>query len=337
MWQELTELPEELLDLDASMLAGFLEKPTLVHLPGRHVEPLFVSVLLHGNERVGWDAVRELLRHYHAEERELPRALSLFIGNVRAAAEGRRALEGQPDFNRVWPGTEIPKAPEARMMAAIVERMREKGVFASVDIHNNTGLNPHYACVNVIQQAHLHLANLFSRTVVYFIRPLGVQSIAFSRFCPAVTLECGKVGDESGVRHAREFLDACLHLTEFPQHPVPHEDIDIFHTVATVKVPPNCSFSFHGEPADMQFVPELERLNFSELSAETPFAVVGDSCRLDVTDEAGQAVFNELFRVDDGNLKLTQPLMPAMLTSNEAVVREDCLCYLMERYPYAAG
>ncbi len=334
MWQELNELPEELLALDASMLADFLEKPTLVHLPGRHPEPLFVSVLLHGNEHVGWDAVRALLADYHECSRELPRALSLFIGNVRAAAEGRRTLDGQPDYNRVWPGTETPRAPEAEMMAAIVARMREKGVFASVDLHNNTGLNPHYACVNVIRQAHLHLATLFSRTVVYFIRPLGVQSMAFSEICPAVTLECGKVGDESGLRHARDYVDACLHLTDFPSHPVPHEDIDLFHTVATVKVPPNCRFSFHGEPADMQFVPDLERLNFSELPAGTPFAVVSDGCRLDVVDEQGRQVFEDYFSIEDGNLKLTQPAMPAMLTSNESIVRQDCLCYLMERHPY---
>ncbi len=334
MWQELHELPEELLDLEAGMLAAHLEKPTLVHLPGRQPEPLFVSLLLHGNEYVGWDAVRDLLADYHARGRELPRALSLFIGNVRAAAEGRRTLDGQPDFNRVWPGTETPRAPEARMMAEIVERMHELGVFASVDLHNNTGLNPHYACVNVLRQAHLHLATLFSRTVVYFVRPVGVQSMAFSELCPAVTLECGKVGDEGGLRHARDFIDACLHLTGFPSHPVPREDIDLFHTVATVKVPPNCRFSFHGEPAAMQFVPDLERLNFSELPPGTAFALVDDGCRLDVVDEQGRPVFDEFFRIEEGRLLLTQAAMPAMLTSNEAVVRQDCLCYLMERHPY---
>jgi hypothetical protein len=31
---------------------------------------------------------------------------------------------------------------------------------------------------------------------------------------------------------------------------------------------------------------------------------------------------------------LTKCLMPAMLTRDERVIRQDCLCYLMERLPY---
>ena len=53
-------------------------------------------------------------------------------------------------------------------------------MFASIDIHNNTGLNPHYGCVNRLDPPFLHLATLFSRIVVYFKRPLGVQSAAFA-------------------------------------------------------------------------------------------------------------------------------------------------------------
>jgi len=45
--------------------------------------------------------------------------------------------------------------------------MRLRDVFASVDIHNNTGLNPHYGCVTALRHASLHLAAMFSRTVVY--------------------------------------------------------------------------------------------------------------------------------------------------------------------------
>jgi succinylglutamate desuccinylase len=135
---------------------------------------LFVSVLLHGNETTGWQAVRQLLRCYR--ERELPRSLSLFIGNVRAARYGQRRLDGQPDYNRIWgPGS----TPEHAMAEAVLRQMRQRGVFASVDIHNNTGTNPHYACVNYLDPSTLHLATLFGRTVLYFRRPEGVQSMAF--------------------------------------------------------------------------------------------------------------------------------------------------------------
>jgi hypothetical protein len=57
-------------------------------------------------------------------------------------------LPGQPDYNRIWPGGEADDSPEARMMAEVVAVLHKRGLFASVDVHNNTGLNPHYACIN---------------------------------------------------------------------------------------------------------------------------------------------------------------------------------------------
>lgn len=62
-------------------------------------EPLFVSMLLHGNETTGLLAVQRLLDKYR--DQPLPRALSVFVGNVEAARLGLRRLEGQPDYNRI--------------------------------------------------------------------------------------------------------------------------------------------------------------------------------------------------------------------------------------------
>jgi succinylglutamate desuccinylase len=89
-----------------------LPGPALIHLPGRRIPPLFVSVLLHGNEDTGWLAAQSVLKKYATVE--LPRALSLFIGNVEAARTGLRRLDGQPDYNRVWPGSEEAHPPKRR-------------------------------------------------------------------------------------------------------------------------------------------------------------------------------------------------------------------------------
>ena len=61
MFTELEYLPEGLLDLEATQLHQLLDSPVLIHLQGRNTNPLFVSVLIHGNETVGWDALRRLL------------------------------------------------------------------------------------------------------------------------------------------------------------------------------------------------------------------------------------------------------------------------------------
>jgi len=326
--RQLSRLPPELLEADARDLHALLGGPALLHLDGHDPRPLFVSVLLHGNEITGLLAVQRLLRKYRTHP--LPRALTVFFGNTRAAAAGVRRLDGQPDYNRVWPGTDRPDCPEARLMAEVRDIMRRRRVFASIDVHNNTGVNPHYACVNRLDPRFLHLASLFGRLVVYFLRPRGVQSMAFAELCPAVTLECGKPGAERGTEHACDFIDTCLHLESIPDSPPPH--LDLFHTVAQVKIRDGVRFSFTDETADLVLRSDLDRLNFTELPAGIAWGEVhDDAVPLAAVDEDGRDVTGRYFAVVSGKSVLRQPVMPSMLTLDERIIRQDCLGYLMER------
>ena len=331
--RQVETLPEAFIDARPQQLVELLGGPTLVHLSGRRERPLFVSVLLHGNETTGLLAIQGLLQRYY--DRELPRSLSLFIGNVDAARDGLRRLAGQPDYNRVWPGTDCQESPEKRMMAEVFEIMRARRPFASVDLHNNTGINPHYACINRVEHRFVQLASLFSRTLVYFTQPRGVQSLAFADICPAVTVECGKVGQAAGEAHALEFLDASLHLSEIIDQPVAEQDVDLFHTVAIVRVPRSLSFGFGEAPADICFIEDLDHLNFRELPAGSTLAQLNGvaSLPLEASSEQDGDVASRYFRVKEGLLQTTRPLMPSMFTLDERVIRQDCLGYLMERYP----
>jgi len=325
----LDHVPEALLATDAQHLYQVLKGPTLIHLTGKRTQPLFVAVLQHGNEDTGWLAARSLLRDYQGYE--LPRSLSIFIGNVAAARYGKRHLEGEPDYNRIWSGE---GTPEHKMMRQIVEIMRSRKVFASVDVHNNTGTNPHYACVNRLENRFFQLATLFGRTVVYFIKPENVQSMAFGALCPAVTLECGRPGIEHGILHAHDYLNACLHLAEIPDHPVAAEDIDLYHTIAVVKIPEDVSYSFGTGDADIQFLEDLDRLNFSELPANSSLGWIreGSRARLEVLDEHGNETGERYFSYQGNELRTILPVTPSMLTLDKQVIRQDCLCYLMERF-----
>jgi hypothetical protein len=219
------------------------------------------------------------------------------------------------------------------MMQQVVDSMRARKAFASIDVHNNTGINPHYGCINRVDNQFLHLASLFSRTVVYFIRPTGVQSMAMSGVCPAVTIECGKPDHEYGMAHAQDYMDACLHLAELPQHPVASHDVDLFHTVAVVKIPEAVSFGFGDDSADLQLVGNIDHLNFRELSAGTGLGQVraGADVWLEVTDDNKQSAYERYFSIEDGRLVTARPLMPSMFTLDERIIRQDCLGYLMER------
>jgi succinylglutamate desuccinylase len=328
-------LPDGLLDLPAHDLHRLLPGPSLIHLSGRRPEPLFVSVLLHGDEDGGWEAMRQLLQRY-PDAHSRPRALSVFIGNIAAARDGVRFLPGQPDYNRIWEDHDGNESlPERGMMRQVAGEMEARKVFASIDVHNNSGINPHYGCVRSLDDAHLHLAALFSRTVVYFRTPIGVQTGAFSPLCPAVTIEAGKAGQAHGVEHVLQFLDAALHLAQWPEHPVARQDVDLFHTVAVCKVPATVTFGFGEAATDIDFAPDLDHLNFRELPAGTALAQIhgAKTVPLRVENEDGVDVTERFFCIRDGELRTTLPVMPSMLSVNPTAIRQDCLCYLMERYP----
>lgn len=72
--RQYSDIPAGLLEAGPEALADLLGGPSLVHLPGRREQPLFASVLLHGNETTGFLALQELLRKYR--DKTLPRALS---------------------------------------------------------------------------------------------------------------------------------------------------------------------------------------------------------------------------------------------------------------------
>ncbi|MFQ5646748.1 MAG: M14 family metallopeptidase [bacterium] len=348
-------IPEGFLSVGLEELPRILPNPTLIHLPGRRSRPLFVSVLLHGNEETGLLALQALLGKY--ARAGLPRALSVFIGNMQAAPCRRRMLDNQPDYNRVW---KAGNSPEHALAGRVLEIMRKKNPFACVDVHNNTGINPHHSAVNFLDNRILRLATLFSRRVIYFTSPEGSLASAFGNFCPAVTIECGQPGHEYGTRHTAEYLDGCLHMAELPDKKP--DDIDIYHIVAKIKVKEGVSFGFglfimelphhdensrlspktgeaplrhfHGKKVDLCFRNDIDHLNFQEVSAGTLLGKMGDglSCPLEIFDQVGNQVENKYLSFKNKEIRLLSDIIPVMFTREPEAVRQDCLGYFMKRY-----
>lgn len=326
------DIPDAFFRCDATGLKSLLDGPTLFYLEGMRQPPLFITILQHGNEPTGFDALQQLLHRYR--DGKLPRTVWLFVGNVAAAAQGRRVLEDQLDYNRAWPGTEHPTGSETILMRAVVETVTAKPLFASIDLHNNTGRNPHYACINSLDGSFQRLATLFSRTVVYFQQPKGVQSMAMAQHCPAVTLECGKAGEDAALDHAVEFVDACLHMHHLPQTSVPAGDIHLLQTKAIVRVRSGLEFRFGEElgSCDVVFRPDLETFNFGRLAGGETVGRVrqGGAQPLKVTEETGADITDALLTLSGDKIITRQSLIPSMATRDIDVVRQDCLFYVME-------
>jgi succinylglutamate desuccinylase len=329
---ELDHLPAGLLERPASALYQQLDGPTLIHLEGRVKRPLFVSVLQHGNEITGWEAVRRLLKK-HDFGTSLPRSLLLFVGNIQAAKHRLRRLDDQPDYNRCWPGGNAMDPQYQELFHRLHQRIIDANPIAGIDIHNNTGLNPHYAAVNRIRSDHLRLASLFSQKVVYFTMPPGTLSHSLSPHLPSLTLECGMAGEIHGTDHTEAFLETCLHLDDIATSRVDADQVHLYHMVATVKVSNQILFGFGRVPTDLALPENLDHFNFTELPPGTSFGTINNRVAqpLIATNSTGLDVTSHYFSFDDGKITTTREIMPSMITLDRRVIQQDCLCYLMER------
>ena len=329
MLNEMNAIPDGFLTAKAAELHEVLKTPTLIHLEGVKSQPLFISTLLHGNETTGLYVVQRLLEKYR--DRTLPRAISLFIGNIDAAKENQRRLHDQDDYNRIWPGTQHRDSAEKDMMQTVTRIMRKKKPFASIDIHNNTGRNPHYACINNLNPHGLLLASEFSDIAVYFTSPRGVQSAAFADFCPAVVLECGQSGERAGEEHALNYLETILALDDLTA-PV-RDKLKLHHTVARVTLLPTATLGIDDdERCDLNLNSQLEAKNFQLVDIGTEFA--GATADMEnlivVSSESSEDVTAEYMERVENKLLFKKPVILSMFTTSETAIRQDCICYLME-------
>lgn len=324
----LDRVPEGLMHAGARDLDKVLDGPTLIELGGGDGAPLFVSVLLHGNEDSGLGAIQRILRAY--ANKALPRPLMILIGNVAAASMGLRRLNGQPDFNRVWPGCEEDEdSDEARIMAEVHRRVIARRAFAAIDIHNNTGRNPHYAVVCVREPEVMALAARFAPRAVLFRGLPGTQTSSFSGMIPAITIECGQPGSEANAAAAADLVHNVLVLDDLEAMPC-DAHLALFHTLARVRVKPEIALANAADGLWLALEPELDRHNFSHAEPGFRFGSTNHPMPLEVVDEQGRDVAHEYFVIEDGELRARQDVIPAMLTVDEPIIRQDCLCYIME-------
>lgn len=319
-------LPSRLAETGIEDIRAVFPYPSLIHVEGESGPPLFVSTLLHGNETTSYRVLQHLAREY-ADTRP-PRSLMIFVGNVRAAEAGVRHLDDEPDFNRIWAEGQ---SPWHELTHRVMEAARAANIVASIDIHNNTGSNPLYGCVNALRPADLQLATLFAPVGVYYLNPPTTQSIAFSHLCPAVTVECGKSGDEEGIRAAISLVEKAMRLSTFAMEPPSAGSFTLYHTIGRVTINEEASYSFGEADAALRLRGDLEEMNFVHMPAGSVWARnAAEAFPLKVANEHGEDLTAQFFHLDGPDIRLTRQVVPSMVTRDRDVIRQDCLCYLME-------
>lgn len=320
-------LPEAISSLNTMReIRSVFPNPTLIHCKGRTEKAVFVCLLQHGNETTGFHVLKLLQKHL--ESHTPIKSLYLFVSNVSAAEKGKRFLPDQQDFNRCWGDGD---GPEQRLFQKVREALPED-LFATIDIHNNTGKNPYYACVSQLNPEHIYLGSLFSRTLVYFTSPPNALSRTFSEKMPSVTLECGNNENKEGIEKAFQLVLDALALDSLEGHEH-HNSVEVYQTIGKIVVPHGNSYSFDGSEALIVFPQDFENLNFSPLKKDFPLAETtsSDSSPLRVLDNEGSDDTDRFLTLKNGSLLLARELTPSMLTTQRDVIEKDCLGYLMQK------
>jgi len=328
-------LPKAFLDIKPDSIHELFDAPTLIKIAGDKSPPLFVSILLHGNEYSGLLIMQNILKKYYQESSfKLPRTLWLFIGNVNAAKEGLRTLDNELDFNRAWPGTPHRENPTVKLVEEVMEHINAEGLFAALDLHNNTGKNPHYGCISMVNEHNKYLASFFNHIGMVFKTPKGVSTMAFDTICPAMTLECSTPGNPLAIEKAVMLIEDLMHMDHFPNKALPSHDLQLVENTATLKIAQDITFGFEEEAGefDLRIVEGFDRHNFTMLQAGEVFARTNIKKPLIATATNGEDITDAIIQNKQGELSLKSSLMPAMITLDKRIIAQDCLCYLLEDY-----
>lgn len=307
------QFDDRLLDVEARELHRFLTGATVFDLRKAALRPVFVSTLLHGNETSGWDAVRRFISDYPDA------SIVLLIGNVHAAAQDVRHLPSEVDFNRIW-----QQQPWHSYLNDLLEAFQP---WCGIDIHNNSGPNPHYSVVTDLSSSTLALATLFSNKVIFTDHTLDILAHAVSSFCPALTIETGTVDDPDSVLRAYGFLKELNEIRQVPESI--QCNLETYATVGIVKVA-----SENGRLENYpSFDESLQRKSFKTLPAGSPFIdFLPTGWQVSVLDPAHDLdLTHDFLDFRDSQAFLKRDVVMSMFTHKPLLAIQDCVCYFLKK------
>ncbi|MFA9429870.1 hypothetical protein [Egicoccus sp. AB-alg2] len=330
-------LPDDLLDLGDRALLRVLGRPTLIRVPGTGEQaPRAVVTLLHGDESTGLQAILRVLRR----RRRYPFDLYVVVGNVEAALHGpgfaHRYLDHQEDFNRVW-GLDAPTTAQRRAADGILAELRAAGLESLVDVHNNTGDNPFYAIVTRMRPQTLNLATLFTSTLLRWDLAACTLMEALHDDVATVAVECGLPGRPESLAFAVDALRRYLGAAPLENDRIVR-DLDLLGGLRKVTIRPEVRFRFGGDlddEVDLVLAADADVHNFVEVPAGHVLGRVHPGSALPVRACAadGRDVTDHHFALVDGEVVLTRPTTPVMMTRTVEAARKDCLFYLATDLP----
>jgi hypothetical protein len=109
------------------------------------------------------------------------------------------------------------------------------------------------------------------------------------------------------------------------------DNLMLYHTIARVTVPKTVSIG--DITKDICLNPQLEEKNFHQILPGTEFASINSTKNklIIVNSESHEDITDEYMEIKDDRILFRKPITLSMFTTSERAIRQDCVCYLMEK------
>lgn len=301
--------------------------------PSRH---RVVVTLLHGNEPSGLKALWQLM----ADPPSCAVTSHFCIANLKSAQlEGgfvHRYRPGHPDLNRCF--GRAGQGEEYELAAAIEARIQALQPEAVVDLHNTSGSGPSFAVTIADTPAHRALAERFTERLLRTRVRLGALMELTTPQCPIITIECGGAMDPASDEVARAGLQRFLSEAPLLDEEQGDWPLDLLFDPVRVQLVPGGQIGYAYTPLaerDLVLPPDIERLNFGWLEADTTLGWLGERGleALRLSDGIGRPEVDALFYQEGNELRLRRPSKLFMITTDPGIALSDCLFYMVAAEP----
>lgn len=293
--------------------------------------PLFVSVGLHGNERNGWEAVRNAVGKMLGNKQKRP--LLLMIFNARNLKQGNR---GVPDPNRIWNG----RSPAVARIRAYLRSVKPASV---IDLHACEGRHPVVTIIRGRDPNTLALARFIGCPVVQAdLRGTLGGDMGPALGVPSLTVELGPFDDPSGIRFGSRLIrkllsgsvpDASARSSKERAGP---KSPTLYRVTGSIHVRDGVSFAFApGPKADVIFRADIDRLaNLKRVPKGTALGIaMTPSVKKPLAVYIGgrRQPFGDWFEVrTDGRLVTRRPWTGLFASADADYIRNEALSFIVE-------
>ena len=211
--------PDFLMGMSREEALRRLSGPTAIVLDYGQTKTRVVSVLIHGNELSGFDAMLKWLNNQPSDQ---PTNVVFLVQNVLAAQASdkpfsfRYLAESQVDLNREWAPQGASRESLNPYVATVYEFLNSLGpIDGFLDLHNNSGQNPAYA---IMSYPDVHQKNLIaSESMANFLTDQYLTMALNGGFdggvrhmAPALAVECGYMASPASDTRALEIMTKFL-------------------------------------------------------------------------------------------------------------------------------